>query len=54
MLSTSVFLKENLPISLEEWILVFKVLTTKTRKLRVKQSQAEAASELVPHQVRDS
>ena len=32
---TSAFSKENSVISLEEWVLVFKVFTTATRKLRV-------------------
>ena len=36
MLLTSAFLKENSAISLEEWVLVFKVSTTAIRRLRVK------------------
>ena len=36
MLLTSAVLKQNSAISLEEWVLVFKVFTTTTRKLRVK------------------
>ena len=36
MLFTSAFSKQNSVISLEEWVLVFKLLTTATRKLRVK------------------
>ena len=36
MLLTSAFLKENSAISLEEWVLVFKLFTTDTRNLRVK------------------
>ena len=35
MLLTSAFLKDNSAISLEEWVLVFKVFTTATRKLRI-------------------
>ena len=35
MLLTSAFSKENSAISLEEWVLVFKVFTLATRKLRV-------------------
>ena len=35
-LSTSAFSKENSAISLEEWVLVFKVFTAATRKLIVK------------------
>ena len=35
MLLTSAFSKENSVISLEEWVSVFKVPTTATRKLRV-------------------
>ena len=34
--ASNTFSKENSAISLEEWVLVFKVLTTATRKLRVK------------------
>ena len=37
MLLTSAFSKENSAVSLEEWVLVFKVFTTATRKLRVKE-----------------
>ena len=40
MLLTSAFSKENSAIYLEEWVLVFKVFTTATRKLRVKGLQA--------------
>ena len=36
MLLTYAFSKENSAISLEEWVLVFKVFTTATRRLRVK------------------
>ena len=36
MLLTSAFSKENSAISLEEWVLVLKVFTTATRRLRVK------------------
>ena len=36
MLLVSAFSKENSPISLKEWVLVFKVFTTATRKLGVK------------------
>ena len=35
MLLTSAFLKEISAVSLEEWVLVFKVFTTATNKLRV-------------------
>ena len=35
MLLTSAFSKQNSAISLEEWVLVFKVFTTDTRQLRV-------------------
>ena len=37
MLLSSAFSKENSAISVEEWVLVFKVFTTATRKFRVKQ-----------------
>ena len=36
MLLTPAVLKQNSAISLEEWVLVFKVFTTATRQLRVK------------------
>ena len=36
MLLTSAFSKQNSVISLEEWVLVFKLFTTTIRKLRVK------------------
>ena len=36
MLLTSAFSKENSAVSLEEWVLVFKVFTTATRKIRDK------------------
>ena len=35
MLLPSAFSKENSAISLDEWVLVFKVFTTASRKLRV-------------------
>ena len=35
MLLASAFSKENSVISLEEWVLVFRDVTTATRKLRV-------------------
>ena len=35
MLLTTAFSKENSAITLEVWVLVFKVFTTATRKLRV-------------------
>ena len=38
MLITSAFTKENSAICLEEWVLVFKVFTTATRRLRVNYS----------------
>ena len=37
MLLTSAFSKQNSAISLEEWVLVFTVFTTATRRLRVNQ-----------------
>ena len=37
MLLNSAFSKQNPAISLEEWVLVFKVFTTATSKLRVRQ-----------------
>ena len=37
MLLTSSFSKQNSAISLEEWVLVFILFTTATRKLRVKE-----------------
>ena len=39
MLLTSAFSKQNSAISLEEWVLVLKLFTTATRKLRVKGSE---------------
>ena len=35
MLATFAFSNQNSVISLEEWVLVFRLLTTATRKLRV-------------------
>ena len=40
MLLTSVFSKENSAISLEEWVLVFKVFTTAKMKLIVNHMHA--------------
>ena len=39
MLLTTAFLKQNSAISLEEWLLVFMLSTTATRKLTVQYQQ---------------
>ena len=42
MLLTSALSKQNSATSLEEWVLVFKVFTTGTRKFTVKQASKQA------------